>query len=218
MINKKKLKKNINNDIKNLGNLISLKISRIDYITKKNRGRDSVERSKKELFVYGSSEELLKVKKKQLKNMTKFDSIVDNDISKINYNLKKGYYINQELKEENPSIKTKTDELNFVISKLNTDIGVIKNEIQVLKNIKRMHDNHCEKKLSKLEKELEILQERKNRNLIYEDMIGQKKEAKELRRKQIEQDRAGKNQNKLGQNNSFNSKRKKKKYRKFKKE
>ena len=83
----KEIKANINKDMVNLENIISYNLNRIKQITKKNRGRESVERGKRELFIYESSEEILNVKQKQLKNIAKTDLIFDNDISKINNQL-----------------------------------------------------------------------------------------------------------------------------------
>ena len=146
----------------NLENIINSKIIRIEKYSKMNKGKNSVERNKKELFLYQNSEDLINVKEKQLKNVSKAKIIVDNDISKINSKLKKGYYLNQEIQEENPSIKTKTDELNYVLNKLNTNINILRNEIVILKDIKNRHENNCEKKLVKLNKELENLKEKRN--------------------------------------------------------
>ena len=134
--NQQEIKTGINNDMKNLENLISFKIKQIQEISKMNRGKDSVERGKKELFNYQSSEELLNVKQKQLKNLAKTNTIVEKDISKITDSLQKGYYLDQTIKEEKPSIRTKSDELNYKLSKLNTNIDILKNEILILKSIK----------------------------------------------------------------------------------
>ena len=178
------MKKQINEDMANLENLINTKINKIAEIKKLRRGKNSVERSKKELFLYKSSEDLINIKQKQLKNVSKLNNILDKDISKINFNLKRGYYIDQGIQEENPEIRTKGEELNYVYSKLITDISVIKNEIQFLKNIKDTHDK-CDKKIEKLNKELEMLKERKERNINYSEFITKNREMNELKRKQI---------------------------------
>ena len=178
------MKKQINEDMADLENLINTKINKIAEIKKLRRGKNSVERSKKELFLYKSSEDLINIKQKQLKNVSKLNNILDKDISKINFNLKRGYYIDQGIQEENPEIRTKGEELNYVYSKLITDISVIKNEIQFLKNIKDTHDK-CDKKIEKLNKELEMLKERKERNINYSEFITKNREMNELKRKQI---------------------------------
>ena len=178
------MKKQINEDMADLENLINTKINKIAEIKKLRRGKNSVERSKKELFLYKSSEDLINIKQKQLKNVSKLNNILDKDISKINFNLKRGYYIDQGIQEENPEIRTKGEELNYVYSKLITDISVIKNEIQFLKNIKDTHDR-CDKKIEKLNKELEMLKERKERNINYSEFITKNREMNELKRKQI---------------------------------
>ena len=95
-----------------LENLINTKLSKIEQYNKINKGKSSAERSKKELFLYNSSEDLINVKQKQLNNMAKANNIVENDICKINDNLKKGYYLDKGIKIEKPSIKTKEEELN----------------------------------------------------------------------------------------------------------
>ena len=173
------MKKQINEDMADLENLINTKINKIAEIKKLRRGKNSVERSKKELFLYKSSEDLINIKQKQLKNVSKLNNILDKDISKINFNLKRGYYIDQGIQEENPEIRTKGEELNYVYSKLITDISVIKNEIQFLKNIKDTHDK-CDKKIEKLNKELEMLKERKERNINYSEFITKNREMNEL--------------------------------------
>ena len=168
----------------NLENLINSKINKISEIKKLKRGKNSVERSKKELFLYKSSEDLIKIKQKQLKNVSKINTILDKDISKINFNLKRGYYIDQVIQEENPEIRTKGDELNYIYNKLVTDISIKKTEIQALKNIKDVH-NKCDNKIAKLNKELEMLKERKERNLYYSEILAKNKEMNEIKRKQI---------------------------------
>ena len=177
-------KKFINEDMKNLENVITAKINKLSEYKKLKRGKNTVERSKKELFLYKSSEDLINIKQKQLKNVSKLNTILDKDISKINFGLKKGYYIDQEIQEEHPEIKTKSEELNFIFNKLSTDISIIKNEIQVLKNVKDSHNN-CAKKISKLNKELEILKERTKMNICYSEIKAKNKEMNELKRKQI---------------------------------
>jgi hypothetical protein len=152
-----------------------------------NRGKESVERGKKELFNYQSSEDLLNVKQKQLKNLAKTNTIVEKDISKITDNLQRGYYIDETIKEEKPSIRTKSDELNYRLSKLNTQIDILKNEILILKNIKRNHDINCEKKMDRLNKELDNLKDRKMRTINYGEFIEKKNEVTALKRKQIEE-------------------------------
>ena len=185
--NQQEIKTGINNDMKNLENLITFKIKQIQQISKMNRGKDSVERGKKELFNYQSSEELLNVKQKQLKNLAKTNTIVEKDISKITDNLQKGYYIDETIKEEKPSIRTKSDELNYKLSKLNTNIDILKNEILILKNIKRNHDINCEKKMDRLNKELDNLKDKKMRTINYGEFIDKKNEVTALKRKQIEE-------------------------------
>ena len=177
-------KNTINNDMKNLENLITAKINKIVEYQKLKKGKNSVERSKKELFLYQSSEDLINIKQKQLKNVSKLNNILDKDISKINSNLKRGYYIDQDIKEENPEIKTKVDELNYIYNKLNTDISLIKSEIQILKNVKDAH-NKCDKKIEKLKRELDILKEKKDINIIYSEIRTKDKEMNELKRQQI---------------------------------
>ena len=177
-------KKTINYDMKNLENLITAKINKIVEYQKLKKGKNSVERSKKELFLYQSSEDLINIKQKQLKNVSKLNNILDKDISKINSNLKRGYYIDQDIKEENPEIKTKVDELNYIYNKLNTDISLIKSEIQILKNVKDAH-NKCDKKIEKLKRELDILKEKKDINIIYSEIRTKDKEMNELKRQQI---------------------------------
>ena len=185
--NQQEIKTGINNDMKNLENLITFKIKQIQQISKMNRGKDSVERGKKELFNYQSSEELLNVKQKQLKNLAKTNTIVEKDISKITDNLQKGYYIDETIKEEKPSIRTKSDELNYKLSKLNTNIDILKNEILILKNIKRNHDINCEKKMDRLNKELDNLKDKKMRTINYGEFIDKKNEVTALKRKHIEE-------------------------------
>ena len=170
--------------MKNLENIITTKINKINEYSKLKKGRNSVERSKKELFLYKSSEDLINIKQKQLKNVSKLNSILDKDISKINSNLKKGYYIDQGIQEENPEIKTKADELNYIYNKLTTDISMIKNEILLLKNVKDAH-NKCDKQISKLNKELETLKERKDLNIYYSEIKAKNKEMNEIKRQQI---------------------------------
>jgi hypothetical protein len=53
-----------------------------------------------------------------------------------------------------------------------------------LKNIKDVH-NKCDNKISKLNKELEMLKERKERNLVYSEIVAKNKEMNEIKRKQI---------------------------------
>ena len=91
--------------MKNLENVITAKINKLSEYKKLKRGKNTVERSKKELFLYKSSEDLINIKQKQLKNVSKLNTILDKDISKINFGLKKGYYIDQEIQEEHPEIK-----------------------------------------------------------------------------------------------------------------
>ena len=178
------LKNSITEDMKNLENIITTKINKITEFRRLKKGKKSVERSKKELFFYKSSEDLINIKQKQLKNISKLNTILDKDISKINFNLKRGYYINQGIQEKNPEIKTKVDELNYTYNKIDVDISNIKNEIQILKNIKDVH-NKCDGKIIKLKKELENLKERKNRNINYSELVIKNKEMNEIKRKQI---------------------------------
>ena len=182
--NEKDLKKTITEDMQNLDDIITNKIQKINEFHKMKKGRNSVERSKKELFLYKSSEDLINIKQKQLKNVTKLNTILDKDISKINSNLRKGYYINQGIQEENPEIKTKSDELNYIYNKLTTEISMIKNDIQILKSIKDAH-NKCDNNINKLNKELEALKERKERNWFYSEIKAKNKEMNEIKRKQI---------------------------------
>ena len=148
------------------------------------KGKNSVERGKNQLFLYKSSEDLINVKQKQLKNISKLNVILDKDISKINFNLKKGYYIDQRIQEENPEIRTKKEELSYIYDKLITEIATIKNDISVLKNIKDAH-NKCGKQILKLNKELETLKERKDLNINYSEIKAKDKEMNEIKRKQI---------------------------------
>ena len=173
----------------NLENLINSKINKIEQYTKLNKGVNSVEKSKKELFSYQSSEDLINVKQKQLNNVSKSNLIVDKDISKINNKLKKGYYLDQEIKEENPTIKTKAEELNYVFNKLTTNINIIKNEINILKSIKTRHENNCEKKLLKLSKELDNLKGKRSLDINIAEQIEKNKELTEFKRQQIEANR-----------------------------
>ena len=189
MRNQKQVKRNINNDMANLENIINAKIIKMEQYTKMNKGSNTVEKSKKELFSYQSSEDLINVKQKQLNNISKKNIIVEKDISKINSKLKKGYYLDQEIKEENPSIKTKADELNYIYNKLTTNINIIKNEINILKSIKTRHENNCEKKILKLNKELENLKGKRSLDINIAQQIEKNKEITELRRKQIELNR-----------------------------
>ena len=182
----KEIKTNINNDMINLENLISYNLKRIKQINKKNRGKESVERGKRELFIYESSEEILNVKQKQLKNIAKTDLICDNDITKIQNELKKGYYVDQEFKEENPSIKTKEEELIYTLNKMNTNINVLKSEILLLKGVKGKHENNCDRKLKQLNKELDNLREKKKRNLEYVLYLGKKKEINKIKKQKVE--------------------------------
>ena len=202
----KEIKANINKDMVNLENIISYNLNRIKQITKKNRGRESVERGKRELFIYESSEEILNVKQKQLKNIAKTDLIFDNDISKINNQLQKGYYVDQEIKEENPSIKTKEEELIYTLNKINTNINALKNEILILKGVKGKHENNCDKKLKQLNKELENLREKKKRNLEYVLYLGKNKEINRIKKEKVE---AFRNKERNNENRpTFNTERK----------
>ena len=178
------IKKSIDEDMKNLEIIITNKIKQMSENKKMKKGRHTVERSKKELFLYKSSEDLINIKQKQLKNVSKLNTILDKDISKINSSLKKGFYIKKDIQEENPEIKTKSDELNYIYNKLNSDISAIKKEIHLLKNVKDAH-NKCDKQIIKLNKELETLKQRKDVNVVYSEIKAKNKEMNEIKRQQI---------------------------------
>ena len=78
----KEMKISITDDMKNLENIITAKINKINEYNKIRRGKNSVERSKKELFLYKSSEDLINIKQKQLKNVSKLNTILEKDIPK----------------------------------------------------------------------------------------------------------------------------------------
>ena len=184
MKSQKDLKISINVDMNNLDQLISIQIKKIDRYNRLKKGRNSVERGKKELFLYNSSEDIINVKQKQFKNVSKLNTILDKDISKINSNLKKVYYLDEDIQKENPEIKSKAEELIYIYNKLNTDISIIKTEIQMLKNIKDAH-NICDKQIIKLKKELKTLQQKKDLKIFYLEAKSKKKEMNEIKRKQI---------------------------------
>ena len=211
----------ITEDMRSLENVITIKLNRINEYNKIKRGKNSVERNKKDLFNYRSSEDLLNIKQMQLKNVSKLNSILDKDISKINSNLKRGFYLDHMIKEENPQIKTKADELNYIYNKLITDISMIKNEIHLLKNIRDSH-NKCDKQIAKLNQEYESLKVKKDMNIYYNGIKAINKEMKEIRRKQIIENKSAENikfknffksnvniNNKSKKNNNLSSVRKK---------
>ena len=200
----------ITEDMKNLENVITTKLNDLNECNKIKRSKNTVERNKKDLFLYRNSEALIKIKKMQLKNVSKLNRILDKDISKINFNLKRGFYIDNIIKEENPKIKTKMDELNYIYNKLMKDISMVKNEIFLLKNIRDSH-NKCNKHIEKLNQEYKSLKEKKDINICYFGIKVKNKEMNEIRRKQIIQNKSVENFKhkrfiKLKINNDINNK------------
>ena len=200
----------ITEDMKNLENVITTKLNNLNECNKIKRSKNTVERNKKDLFLYRNSEALIKIKKMQLKNVSKLNRILDKDISKINFNLKRGFYIDNIIKEENPKIKTKMDELNYIYNKLMKDISMVKNEIFLLKNIRDSH-NKCNKHIEKLNQEYKSLKEKKDINICYFGIKVKNKEMNEIRRKQIIQNKSVENFKhkrfiKLKINNDINNK------------
>ena len=200
----------ITEDMKNLENVITTKLNDLNECNKIKRSKNTVERNKKDLFLYRNSEALIKIKKMQLKNVSKLNRILDKDISKINFNLKRGFYIDNNIKEENPKIKTKMDELNYIYNKLMKDISMVKNEIFLLKNIRDSH-NKCNKHIEKLNQEYKSLKEKKDINICYFGIKVKNKEMNEIRRKQIIQNKSVENFKhkrfiKLKINNDINNK------------
>ena len=200
----------ITEDMKNLENVITTKLNNLNECNKIKRSKNTVERNKKDLFLYRNSEALIKIKKMQLKNVSKLNRILDKDISKINFNLKRGFYIDHIIKEENPKIKTKMDELNYIYNKLMKDISMVKNEIFLLKNIRDSH-NKCNKQIEKLNQEYKSLKEKKDINICYFGIKVKNKEMNEIRRKQIIQNKSVENFKhkrfiKLKINNDINNK------------
>ena len=200
----------ITEDMKNLENVITTKLNNLNECNKIKRCKNTVERNKKDLFLYRNSEALIKIKKMQLKNVSKLNRILDKDISKINFNLKRGFYIDHIIKEENPKIKTKMDELNYIYNKLMKDISMVKNEIFLLKNIRDSH-NKCNKHIEKLNQEYKSLKEKKDINICYFGIKVKNKEMNEIRRKQIIQNKSVENFKhkrfiKLKINNDINNK------------
>ena len=200
----------ITEDMKNLENVITTKLNNLNECNKIKRSKNTVERNKKDLFLYRNSEALIKIKKMQLKNVSKLNRILDKDISKINFNLKRGFYIDHIIKEENPKIKTKMDELNYIYNKLMKDISMVKNEIFLLKNIRDSH-NKCNKHIEKLNQEYKSLKEKKDINICYFGIKVKNKEMNEIRRKQIIQNKSVENFKhkrfiKLKINNDINNK------------
>ena len=181
-----KLKKNIIIDMKNLEDLIIEKLDKIDEFRrlKLKRGHNSVERCNKKLFIYNNSEDIIKIKQKQLKNVVKLNNIVDKDISNLYTNLKRGYYIDQDIQEEKPKITTKKEELFYTYSKISVDVSKLKNEVQLLRHIKDVHNN-CDRTIFRLNKELEVLREKKDRKIYYIDFLANNKELNDIKRKQI---------------------------------
>ena len=181
-----KLKKTIIVDMKNLEDMIIEKLDKIDELRKlkKKSGHNSVERCKKKLFIYNNSEDIIKIKQKQLKNVVKLNNIIDKDISNLYTNLKRGYYIDQDIQEEKPKITTKKEELFYTYSKISIDVSNLKNQVQLLRHIKDVHNN-CDKTILRLNKELEVLREKKDRKIYYIDFLANNKELNEIKRKQI---------------------------------
>ena len=181
-----KLKKTIITDMKNLEDFIIEKLDKIEEYRKlkQKRGHNSVERSNKKLFIYNSSEDLIKIKQKQLKNVVKLNNIVDKDITNLYTNLKRGYYVDQDIQEEKPKITTKKEELFYIYTKINIDVSKLKNKVQLLRHIKDVHNN-CDKTIFRLNKELNVLKEKKDRKNYYNDYLASNKEMNEIKRKQI---------------------------------
>ena len=181
-----KLKKTIITDMKNLEDFIIEKLDKIDEYRKlkQKRGHNSVERSNKKLFIYNSSEDLIKIKQKQLKNVVKLNNIVDKDITNLYTNLKRGYYVDQDIQEEKPKITTKKEELFYIYTKINIDVSKLKNKVQLLRHIKDVHNN-CDKTIFRLNKELDVLREKKDRKNYYNDYLASNKELNDIKRKQI---------------------------------
>ena len=129
-------------------------------------------------------EKQLKIKESQYNLNQKVTMLLMKEINKYNRKLKLNTNIDENIKQENPSIKKKEEEYRFILNKLNEEIDILKQDIQALKFIRTKHQM-CSKTEKKLIKEIEFYKVEKQKKLDYIVSLNKFKYFQKLRKRKV---------------------------------
>ena len=129
-------------------------------------------------------EKQLKIKESQYNLNQKVTMLLMKEINKYNRKLKLNTNIDENIKQENPSIKKKEEEYRFILNKINEEIDILKQDIQALKFIRTKHQM-CSKTEKKLIKEIEFYKVEKQKKLDYIVSLNKFKYFQKLRKRKV---------------------------------
>jgi hypothetical protein len=106
------------------------------------------------------------------------------EINKYNRKIKINTNIDENIKQENPSIRKKEEEYRFILNKLNEEIDILKQDIQALKIIQTKH-KMCSKIETKLINEIDFYKVEKQKKLDYIVSLNKFKYFQKLRKRKV---------------------------------
>ena len=129
-------------------------------------------------------EKQLKIKESQYNYNQKVTMLLMKEINKYNRKIKINTNIDENIKQENPSIRKKEEEYRFILNKLNEEIDILKQDIQALKIIQTKH-KMCSKIETKLINEIDFYKVEKQKKLDYIVSLNKFKYFQKLRKRKV---------------------------------